>query len=317
MFERLLRYAAVRRLPGFRVVALAVVALGAGAAGAATPVPPKHTLEKIRETGAITIAVRESSIPFSYVDASKRPIGFSVEVCQRIAEAIRNELKLPSLDVGYLTVSAADRIPAIVEGRADLECGNTTNNAARRKQVAFSVTHFFAGGRLLVPAASSVRQISDLRGKTIVVLRGSTHLAYLRGRIDAGLLDCRVAEARDTDEAFGMLGSGRADAFLHDDVVLYALRASAPDPNAYRMTGDFTSVEPLALMLRKDDPEFKRAVDKALARMMIEGQFEQIYHRWFQAPIPPRNANLDVPMNALLRDQVQFPSDKVGDDAGG
>ena len=298
--------------------ALVLCATWAGpcAVDAQTKAPPP-TLQKIRQTGVIVLAHRESSIPFSYFDADKRPVGYALDLCLRVVEGIRRDYKLPNLKVIYLPVSPADRIPSIVEGRADLECGNTTNNAVRRKLVAFTMTHYFAGGRLLVHSKSGVRRLSDLRGKTVVSTRGSTHLAFLNDQVDHGIISVRLLTAKDSDEAFKMLEENRADAFLMDDIVLYSLRANAKEPTAYAVVGDYTTVEPLAIMLRKNDPEFKRYVDLVVTRFMMDGEIQSLYSRWFQGPIPPKGVTLEVPMGALMRDQVRFPSDKVGDDIGG
>jgi glutamate/aspartate transport system substrate-binding protein len=288
----------------------------ATAPAAAPPAPQPPTLQKIRATGVITLAHRESSIPFSYLDANKRPVGYALELCERVVEAVRRELKMPGLRTEYLMVTAAQRIPSLLEGKADLECGNTTNNAVRRKQVAFTMTHYFAGGRLLVRADSGVQRLSDLRGKAIVVNKGSTHATNLASAIEKGTMAARVVEAADSAQAFDMLAKGTVAAYLHDDIVLASLRANSPSPKEWAVVGDFTSVEPLAIMLRKDDPEFKRLVDFTLTRVMIDGAIRDIWRRWFEAPIPPNGVNLAVPMNALMRDQVRFPSDKVGDEGG-
>lgn len=293
----------------------------AAAAPAAAPAPTYEpqppTLDKIRRTGVITLAHRESSIPFSYLDANRQPTGYALELCQRVVQAIRNEYKLPGLRVQYLMVSAAERIPSLLSGRADLECGNTTNTAARRKQVAFSVTHFFDGGRLLVASKSGVQRLSDLRGKAIVVNKGSTHATFLNRQIERGLFAARIIEAKDASEAFAQLEKGEAQGYLHDGMVLASLRANTRDPSQWELVGEFTTVEPLAVMLRKDDPEFKRIVDTTISRAMVDGDIRAIWRRWFEAPIPPNNINLNVPMNSLMRDQIRFPSDKVGDELGG
>lgn len=286
--------------------------------GASPPLTSQSpTLQKIRATGVITLAHRESSIPFSYLDANKRPVGYALELCERVVEAIRRELRMPGLRTEYLMVTAAQRIPALLEGKADLECGNTTNTATRRQQVAFSVTHFFAGGRLLVRADAGVQRLADLLGRTIVVNKGSTHANNLKTAINKGTFSARLIEAGDATEAMAALQSGTANAYLHDDIVLASLRANAASPRDWAVVGEFTSVEPLAVMMRRDDPEFKRLVDITLTRVMIDGQIRDIWRRWFESPIPPSGVNLGVSMNALMRDQIRFPTDKVGDEIGG
>ena len=288
----------------------------AAAPEAATPtiVP---TLQRVRDAGVITLAHRESSTPFSYLDGNKRPIGYAMDLCMKVVEALRRELKLPSLRVEYLAVTPAQRIPVIVEGKADLECGNTTNTAARRKQAAFTVTHFFAGGRLLVRADAGIQRLADMRGKTIVANAGSTHAAFLNKAKEKGVFSGTIVEAKDADAAFAELNAKRADAYLHDDIVLYALRANSTEPKQWDIVGEFTTVEPLAIMLRRDDPEFKKFVDTTLGRAMVDGEVLPLYRKWFQGPIPPKGVTLGIPLSPLLREQFTFPSDTVGDELGG
>jgi glutamate/aspartate transport system substrate-binding protein len=304
-----------------------LIAAGVVACGLVAPLPalgqaadaprPKPTLQKVRDTGVITLAHRESSIPFSYLDVNKRPIGYALDLCLRVVDALRRELRLPSLRVEYLPVTPAQRIPSITDGKADLECGNTTNTAARRKQAAFTVTHYFAGGRLLVRSDSGIRRLSDMRGKTIVANAGSTHAAFLARAVEKGLFAGRVLEAKDSDAAFAELEAGRADAYLHDDIVLFALRANARDPKQWDVVGELTTVEPLAIMLRRNDPEFKKFVDLILSWAMVDGEVSVLYRKWFLGPIPPKGISLGVPISPLLREQFTFPTDKVGDEIGG
>jgi glutamate/aspartate transport system substrate-binding protein len=281
----------------------------------ASPQPP--TLQKVRDTGVITLAHRESSSPFSFFDQNKRPVGYALDLCMKVVEALRRELRLSSLRVEYLPVSAAQRIPSIVDGKADLECGNTTNTAARRKQVAFTVTHYFAGGRLLVRSNSNIKRLSDIGSRTVVVNAGSTHAQYLDTALAKGLFKGRKLEVKDSDAAFAELEAGRADAYLHDDIVLYALRANTKEPQQWDVVGEFTTVEPLAIMLRRNDPDFKKFVDLVLSRAMVDGEVNTAYRRWFLNPIPPRGITLGIPVSPLLREQFTFPTDKVGDELGG
>lgn len=301
-------------------LALASIALACGAVQSQGTAPDAQvpTLTKIRATGVITLAHREASVPFSYIDENKRPVGYAMELCLRVVDAVRRQLQLPNLRVEYLMVSAAERLPAIQSGKADLECGNTTNTAERRRSVAFTVTHYFAGGRLLVRTGSKIQRLTDLRNQTVVTTRGSTHAKTVQSRLDRGILpNVRLLEVKGATEAFAALESGQAQGFLFDDIVLYSLRAGHAKPQAFEVVGEFTSVEPLAVMLRKDDPEFKKLVDVTLSHVMVDGNIRQIYRKWFEAPIPPKGVNLRVPMNELMRDQVRFPSDKVGDEIGG
>ena len=300
-------------------ITCAAVALAFGPVYAQTPAPVKQppTMQMIRDSGVVTLAHRESSIPFSYLDAKQRPVGYALELCQLVVEALRRDLKMPNLRVEYLAVTPAQRIPSIAEGKADLECGNTTNTAARRKQAAFTVTHYFAGGRLLVRADSGIQRLAEMRGKTIVVNAGSTHAAFLARAQEKGLFGGRIIEAKDADAAFAELEAKRADAYLHDDIVLFALRANTKDPMQWNVVGEFTTVEPLAIMLRQNDPDFKKFVDLVLSRAMIDGDVAVLYRKWFLGPIPPKGVTLGISVNPLLREQFTFPTDKVGDDVGG
>ena len=297
--------------------AVPVLAQTAAPAAPAAP-PPPPTLARIRDTGVIAVAYREASIPFSYLDQNKKPVGYAMDLCMRVVESLRRDLKMPSLRVELLAVTPATRIGAIKEGKADLECGSTTNNAARRKDVAFTVTHYYAGAKLLTRADSGITRLSDLRGKVVVSTRGTTPLAALRAAEEKGIIGgARILEGKDHDESFAMLERGEAQAFAMDDILLYSLRATAKDPKAWAVVGEFITVEPLAIMLRRDDPEFKRYVDTVLSRAMIDGEVRTLYNKWFLSAIPPKGVNLGIPLSPLMRDQLSFPTDKVGDQLGG
>ena len=271
------------------------------------------TLAKIGETKTITIAYRESSIPLSYLDDRKAATGYAVELCQRIAQAVKQELKLSQLNIVYIPVSSSTRIPAIVEGKADLECGSTTNNAERRKQVAFTIPHFYAAARMLVRTDSGIKNWADLRGKKIVTTKGTTTVKLLNDRDKVRSLGLKLTEGADHGESFSMVENGTAEAFPMDDVLLYGLRASAKNPENFMIVGDTLSAEPYAIMLRKGDPKFKALVDREMARIINDGELIKMYDKWFNRPIPPKNINMKMPMSFLLRDALRFPTDKVGD----
>ena len=279
--------------------------------------PPAATvtapvLQRIQQTGIMRIAYRESSTPVSYI-AHGRPVGYAIDLCLRVVEAVRTALRQPQLRVEWLPVNSVTRIPAIVEGRADLECGSTTNTSERRQQVAFTVPHFIASIRMLVRADSPIRNWSDLVGRTVVSSKGTTPLRYIHEMNAGEVLRLKVIEGKDHAESFALLESGQAEAFVMDDVLLYGARAGAAMPGAYRIAGDALTVEPYAIMLPPDDAEFKKIVDKALIAAIYDGETQKLYRKWFLSPIPPNGMVLDIPMNYLLRDSFKFPSDKVAD----
>jgi ABC-type amino acid transport substrate-binding protein len=271
------------------------------------------TLGKIRQTHTITIAHRDASVPFSYVDDDKKPVGYAVDLCLKIADAVRRELKLPQLNVEYLPVTSSNRIPAIVDGKADLECGSTTNNAERRKQVAFTIPHFVATVRMAVRTDSGISNWSDLRNKRVVTTKGTTTVKLLTERDKVRALDLKLIEGSDHAESFSKVEKGEAEAFPMDDVLLYGLRANAKDPSRFIVVGDPMSTEPYAIMLRKDDASFKALVDREMGRIIHDGELIKLYDKWFRKPIPPKNVNMNMPMSYLLRDIMRFPTDKVGD----
>ncbi|MEW6099248.1 MAG: amino acid ABC transporter substrate-binding protein [Pseudomonadota bacterium] len=281
--------------------------LGAWAGGACAGT----VLERIRATGKIVVAHRESSVPFSYLDADKKPVGYAVELCQRIADAVRRKLEMRSLSVEYLLVTPANRLQAIAEGKADLECGSTTNNAERRKTVAFTVPHYITGARYLVRADSTIDDLPQFEGKKLVSTKGTTPLKAIEQANRERLLRIQVLEAPDHARAVEMVEKGEADGFAMDDVLLYGLIAGRPDPSKFKVVGKFLTIEPLAIMLPKDDPEFKRVVDDEMKRLIQSREIYPIYDRWFLKPIPPRNTPLNLPMSYLLKDFWKYPTDQV------
>jgi glutamate/aspartate transport system substrate-binding protein len=271
------------------------------------------TLDKVKTQGYITIAYRESSIPFSYLDENKKPIGYAMDLCARVVDAVKQQLKMPRLETRYIAVTGSTRIPTIVNNQADLECGSTTNNAERRQQVAFTIPHYISGSRILVRSDSPIKSIDDLKGRTIVTTKGTTTVNILQAAEQARGLNFHLIEGKDHAESFDLVQAGKADAFVMDDVLLYSLRATSKNPKATAIVGDFLSVEPYAIMMRRDDPDFKKLVDSTVARIITDYEINKMYDKWFLSPIPPSGVNLDLPMNHLLRDSFKFPSDAVGD----
>jgi ABC-type amino acid transport substrate-binding protein len=236
-----------------------------------------QTLEKIRSTNTITIAHRESSVPFSYLNDQKKPTGFAVELCLLVAKKVAERLSLSQIQINYVLVNPSTRIPAIEDGKADIECGSTTDNFERRKRVAFSIHYFFASIQMLVRNNAGIENWSDLDRKTVVVAKGSTSLAQIKKQASLSTVAMNIVEAQDHASAFNMLEARQADAYLSDDVVLAGLRANAPAPANYRVTGKRFTIEPYGLMLRKNDTAFKKLVDESLREAMRSGQFLALY----------------------------------------
>ena len=286
------------------MAAAAVVVLSATSAQAA------DTLAKIAESGKITLAYRESSVPFSYLDGPNKPIGFSVELSNAVVEAVKKKLNKPSLQVQLMPVTSQNRIPLITNGTVDLECGSTTNNSARGKDVAFAVNHFYTGTRLLVKKSSKIKNYADLAKKTVASTTGTTNALVMRKYNTEKNLDMDIVLGKDHADAFLLVESDRALAFAMDDILLYGLIANAKNPADYEVVGDALQVEPYACMLPKDDPAFKKLVDDTFIGMMKSGEFEKLYTKWFMSPIPPKNAPLNLPMSQQLKDNIKAPSDK-------
>lgn len=268
-----------------------------------------QTLDKVKKEGAITIGHRDSSIPFSYLDDKQSPIGYSMDICLKIAEAVKAELKLPNLAVKMAPVTSATRIPLMANGTIDLECGSTTNNAERQKQVAYAPTTFITANRFVSKKSSNVSNLDSLKGKTIVSTSGTTNIKQVTELNAARNLGMNILPAKDHAEAFLMVETGRAAAFVMDDILLYSLVASAKTPGDYVVSVEGLSVEPYGIMLRKDDPSFKAVVDKTVMALMKSGEIEKIYAKWFQSPVPPKGVNLNLPISAALKRQFAKPTD--------
>ena len=277
-------------------------AVSASAADSLAAIEHSATLKRVRDTATITIGVRESSVPFSFIDSQKQPQGYSVDLCLKVADAVKSELKLPRLDVRFVAVTSSNRIAMIKDGKVDLECGSTTNTRERQKDVAFAYTTFVAGIRMLAKKSSNINGIEDLRGKTIVVTRGTTSEKMLRRMNEERVLKLTILESKDHDESFAAVAEGRAAAFPMDDVLLYGLISRAAKPDEFAVVGKYLSVEPYAIMLRKDEPAFERLVDRTLNEMFQSGEIRKVYARWFATK------DLTVPMNQYLREAFAVPN---------
>src|SRR6185369_7395960 len=268
------------------------------------------TLDKVKQSGVFTMAHRDSSIPFSYLDDKAQPVGFGVDICNRIAEEVKRVTGRSDMKVQLQPVTSANRIPLLANGTIDIECGSTTNNSERGKQVSFATNYFYTGTRFLVRANSPVKRIEDLRGKTVVSTAGTTTLRILRNLNEEQKLGFDLISAKDHAESALLVQSGRAEAFGMDDILLYGLKAAAPNPAELAVVGEAIQVEPYAIMVRKDDPAFKQLVDGVLGTMMKNGEFEKLYRKWFLSPIPPKGINLNLPMSKELQDNLKAQSDK-------
>ena len=291
--------------PSSRIVAACGVLLSFGALA---QVPP--TLDKVKAQGTIVVAHRESSIPFSYLGAEGKPVGFGWEICQRIVENVKKATGRADLKVETVPVTSQNRIPLVQNGTVDIECGSTTNNSDRAKQVAFGINYFYTGTRFLVKSDSNIKSLADLKGKRVVTTAGTTNFQVLRAANQRQGLGFELSTAKDHAESALLVDGGRADAFGMDDILLYGLRAAAANPSSLAVVGEPLQVEPYAIMFRKDDPAFKKVVDDTLAGLMKSGEFEQLYRKWFQSPIPPKGINLNAPMSKELQDNLKALSDK-------
>ena len=268
------------------------------------------TLDKIAASGKITLAYRESSVPFSYLDGPSKPIGFAVDMSHAVADAVRKQLKKPDLQIEWQPVTSQNRIPLIMNGTVDLECGSTTNNTARGKDVAFAINHFYTGTRLLVKKGSGIKDYADLAGKNVATTTGTTNLQVLRKYSTEKNLNFNMLFGKDHADSFLLVESGRALAFGMDDILLFGLKANAKNPDEFEVVGESLQVEPYACMLRKDDAGFKQLVDGVIGGMMKSGEFEKLYTKWFMQPIPPRGVPLGLPMSPQLKDNLKALSDK-------
>lgn len=268
------------------------------------------TLDKVKASGTITLAYRESSIPFSYLNDKAQPVGFGFEVCMKIVDDVKKAIAKPDLKVALQSVTSANRIPLLQNGTIDIECGSTTNNADRGKQVQFATNYFYTGTRFLVKSGTAIKTIDDLKGKTVVSTTGTTNYKILRNLNEEKKLGIDLIAAKDHAESALMVESNRAVAFGMDDILLYGLRASSQNPASLAVVGEPIQVEPYAIMIRLDDPAFKKLVDGTLANLMKSGEFTKLYTKWFQSPIPPKGINLNAPMSQELIDNMKALSDK-------
>ena len=291
------------------IFAMAVVTLAAGSAFAQAG----DTLAKIKSSGSVTLGVRESS-GLSYTLGNGKYVGFHTEMAEHIISDIRKQLGLAALETKYQPVTSQNRIPLVTNGTVDLECGSTTNNATRQKDVAFAVTTYVEEVRMVVKANSGIASIKDLNGKSVATTTGTTSVQTLRKNERAGGIDFKEVYGKDHADSFLMLETGRADAFVMDGSILAANISKSKNPADYKIVGEVLSVEPIACMLRKDDPAFKKAVDDSIKRQIKDGSLAKLYDKWFMQPVPPANVKIGLPLSEATKAAWANPNDKPMED---
>ena len=267
------------------------------------------TLKKIKDTGAITLGHRDTSIPFSYYDDKQQVVGYAIDLCMKIVDAVKAELKMPKIDVKFNPVTSATRIPLMANGTVDLECGSTTNNLDRQKQVAFTITHFVTANRYVAKKSSNIKSLKDLKGKTVVSTSGTTNIRWATEENARQKLGMNIIAAKDHAESFLTVETGRAVAFFMDDILLYSLVATSKNPSEWVIGSEAYTVEPYGIMLRRDDPAFKKVVDGAMIKIYKSGESTKIYEKWFLKPIPPKGVNLKVPITPQFKKVIANPTD--------
>jgi glutamate/aspartate transport system substrate-binding protein len=266
-------------------------------------------LKRVKDSGEITLGVRDSSVPFSYLDQNQQPVGYSVDLCLRVVDAVKAELKLPTLKVIYNPVTSANRIPLIANGTVEIECGSTVNNVERQQQVAFSDTTFIVSTKFVAKRANNLKTLAALKGKTVVCTAGTNTLARVNGLNQKNNLGMTILTAKDHAESFLYVETDRAVAFFEDDILLNGLVANARNPADYALSTEGYSIDPYALMLPRGDPAFKRVVDRMLVDVYKSGGIYPIYDKWFAKPIPPRGVTLNFPLSPALKRAFEKPTD--------
>jgi glutamate/aspartate transport system substrate-binding protein len=268
------------------------------------------TLKKVKESGVITIGHRDSSIPLSYLDDNLQPVGFSIELCKHVVDAVKAKLGLPNLTVKYNPVTSATRLPLVANGTVDIECGSTANMTSRQTQVGFSYTFFVPQFKWITRTNNQIKDADDLRGKTVAVTAGTNTALFVNKMNNEGKLGITIMQGKDHAESFLLVETGRASAWMEDDILIAGFRANAKNPADFRLLDKSYPSDPYALMIRKDDQQFKTLVDETLAALMRSGEFEKLYTQWFERPIPPRAINIQLPMSDALKRAMKEPNDK-------
>ena len=255
------------------------------------------------------MGIRESSYPLSYLDDKQQPIGYHIDICNKIVEAVKKEVQLPNLKVQHQPVTSQNRIPLVTNGTVDLECGSTTNNEARQKQVAFVVTTFVTNVRMAVKKKSGITSLAQLGGKSVATTSGTTSVQLMRAHEKAKGIDFKEAYGKDHADSFLLMETDRAVAFVMDDNLLAGLIATSKTPQDFAIVGEVLNVEPIAIMIRRDDPAFKKLADDTVKGLMKSGEVDKLYAKWFTSPIPPKNVSMNFPMSEKLKELIKNPSD--------
>ena len=269
------------------------------------------TLKKVKDIATFTVGYRESSLPLSYLDDKQQPVGFSIELCRHVIEKVKSKLGMPNLKVEYNPVTSATRMPLVANGTVDIECGSTANQLARQKQVAFSVTFFVPQFKWLVRTDSGIRTADDLKGKTVAVTAGTNTAQFVNRLNNEEKLGLTIMQGKDHAESFLLVDTGRASAWMEDDILVAGFRANAKIPGDFKLLEAAYPSDPYALMFRRDDPQFKALVDETLTGLMRSGEFVKLYTKWFENPIPPKGINIQLPMSDKLKELVKEPNDKA------
>lgn len=277
----------------------------------AAPVWADGRLEKIKASGEITLGHRDTSIPFSYLDDKQNPIGYSMDICYGVVEALKKKLDMPDIKIKYVPVTSSTRIPLVANGTVDLTCGSSTNTVERQAQVAFAPTTFITATRFLAKKSSNLSKLDDFKGKTIVSTAGTSNIRWVTEENDKAKLNMNIIPTKDHAEALLTVENGRASAFFMDDILLAGLVATSRKPEDWMISKDAYTIEPYAIMQPKDDPKFKEVVDGAIMEMMKDGSLEKLYVKWFESPVPPKGANLNWPMTEQLKRAFANPSDSA------
>ena len=268
------------------------------------------TLQKVKQSGTFTIGYREASVPLSYLDDKQKPIGFSLELCQHVVQAVKDKTGRADLKVEYNPVTSATRIPLVANGTVDIECGSTANLTARQAQVGFSYTFFVPSFKWIARSDSGVKSTEDLKGKTVAVTAGTNTAQFVNKLNNEEKLGFNIMQGKDHAESFLLVETGRAAAFMEDDILLAGLRATARVPADFKLLDQSYPSDPYALMFQRDDKQFKALVDETLAKLMRSGEFDKLYSKWFENPVPPKGVNMQLPMSDKLKALTKEPNDK-------